>query len=39
MSIYGMLNWYYMWNRDPSEEARIAYANTVTDLVLNGIKD
>jgi len=39
MSIYGMLNWYYMWNRDPSEEARIAYSKTVTDLVLNGIKD
>ncbi len=39
MSIYGMLNWYYMWNRDPSEEARIGYAKTVTDLVLNGIKD
>ena len=39
MSIYGMLNWYYMWNRDPSEEARIAYAKTVTELVLNGIKD
>jgi AcrR family transcriptional regulator len=39
MSIYGMLNWYYMWNRDPSEEARITYAKTVTELVLNGIKD
>ncbi len=39
MSIYGMLNWYYMWNRDPSEEARIGYAKTVTDLVLNGIKN
>ena len=39
MSIYGMLNWYYMWNRDPSEEARITYAKTVTDLVLNGIKN
>jgi len=38
MSIYGMLNWYYMWNRDPSEDARITYAKTVTDLVLNGIK-
>ena len=38
MSIYGMLNWYYMWNRDPSEQARVAYAWTVTDLVLNGIK-
>ena len=38
MSIYGMLNWYYMWNRDPSEEARITYAKTVTELVLNGIK-
>ena len=39
MSVYGMLNWYYMWNRDPSEIARIAYAKTVTNIVLNGIKD
>jgi len=39
MSVYGMLNWYYMWNRDPSERSRIAYAKTVTNIVLNGIKD
>lgn len=38
MSIYGMLNWFYMWNRDPSEQARVNYAKTVTDIVLNGIK-
>lgn len=38
MSIFGMLNWFYMWNRDPSEQARVNYAKTVTDIVLNGIK-
>ena len=38
MSIFGMLNWFYMWNRDQSEQARVRYANTVTDIVLNGIK-
>ena len=38
MSIYGMLNWFYMWNRDPSEQARVNYAKTVTDIVLHGIK-
>ena len=38
MSIYGMLNWYYMWNRDETEEARVNYATRVADIVLGGIK-
>ena len=39
MSVFGMLNWYYMWKRDGSESARVAYADRVSDLILNGIKD
>ncbi|MGI9480814.1 MAG: TetR/AcrR family transcriptional regulator [Hyphomicrobiales bacterium] len=38
MSIFGMLNWFYMWNDDDSEEARISYANLVADLTLNGVQ-
>ncbi|MGE4610825.1 MAG: TetR/AcrR family transcriptional regulator [Paracoccaceae bacterium] len=37
MSIFGMLNWYYMWQRDTSEGARIGYADRVASLILNGI--
>lgn len=37
MSIFAMLNWFNMWNDDASEEARITYANLVTDLTLSGI--
>lgn len=39
MSIFGMLNWFYMWNRDETEEARLSYAKKVADIVLNGIRD
>lgn len=38
MSIYGMLNWYFMWNRDETEAARLSYAKRVSDLVLDGIR-
>lgn len=37
MSVFGMLNWFYMWNRDDSEAARRDYARLVSDLVLRGI--
>ncbi len=37
MSLFGMLNWFYMWNRDDSLDARHAYADLVGDLILNGI--
>lgn len=37
MSVFGMLNWFYLWNPGATKEKRIAYAGTVTDLVLNGI--
>ncbi|MEM7441198.1 MAG: hypothetical protein AAF393_16505 [Pseudomonadota bacterium] len=37
MSIFGMLNWFYMWNQGADETARRAYAATVCDLCLKGL--
>lgn len=37
MSVFGMLNWFYMWQPKATKAARIAYAATVADLTLNGI--
>ena len=37
MSVFGMLNWYYMWNSAAGPEARKEYADLVTDLTLNGL--
>lgn len=38
MSVFGMLNWYYMWNTGAGTKARKDYADLVTDLTLNGIR-
>lgn len=37
MSVFGMLNWFYLWSPGADETKRLAYAQTVTDLVLNGM--
>ncbi|MEL6118942.1 MAG: TetR/AcrR family transcriptional regulator [Pseudomonadota bacterium] len=37
MSVFGMLNWFYMWHPKASEEARIDYAASIADLTLNGL--
>jgi AcrR family transcriptional regulator len=37
MSVFGILNWYYMWNRPGKGLNREDYADLVTDLVLGGI--
>lgn len=37
MSVFGMLNWYYMWNRHADTQARENYARLVADLSLRGI--
>ena len=37
MSVFGILNWYYMWNRPGKGLGRDEYADLVTDLVLGGI--
>lgn len=39
MSIFGMLNWFYMWNKRAGEKARRDYAKTVFELTLNGIRN
>lgn len=38
MSVFGMLNWYYMWNSGAGHAAREDYAALVTDLTLGGIR-
>lgn len=38
MSVFGMLNWFYMWNAGADEDARKDYAALVTDLTLGGLK-
>lgn len=38
MSIFGMLNWFYMWNKGAKEKARTDYADLVTRLTLTGVK-
>ncbi|MHA6344032.1 TetR family transcriptional regulator [Roseivivax sp. CAU 1761] len=38
MSLFGMLNWAYMWFRDGGALTRAAYADLATDLVLGGIR-
>ncbi|MGH1367888.1 MAG: TetR/AcrR family transcriptional regulator [Maritimibacter sp.] len=37
MSVFGILNWYYMWNRPGKGLDREAYGDLVTDMVLGGI--
>ena len=37
MSIYGMLNWFYMWNTQADTAAREAYARMVSDIALGGL--
>ncbi|MEL6640116.1 MAG: TetR/AcrR family transcriptional regulator [Pseudomonadota bacterium] len=38
MSVFGMLNWFYMWNPQASKEERIAYAATIANLTLHGVR-
>jgi AcrR family transcriptional regulator len=37
MSLFGMLNWFYMWHRPGKGITREEYADLVTDLVLRGV--
>ena len=39
MSLFGMLNWYYMWNSRTDEAARLEYANIVSTLCIQGIPE
>lgn len=38
MSVFGMLNWYYMWNSGAGSTAREDYAQVVTNLTLKGLR-
>ena len=38
MSVFGMLNWYYMWNSGAGPTAREDYAELVANLTLNGVR-
>lgn len=37
MSVFGMLNWYYMWNSGAGNQAREDYAKLVANLTLSGL--
>ncbi|RKW46917.1 MAG: TetR/AcrR family transcriptional regulator [Lautropia sp.] len=39
MSLFGMLNWVYMWFRPDGPISREEYADLATTLILSGIKD
>lgn len=38
MSLFGMMNWVYMWFRDGGRISREDYADVATTLILEGIK-
>jgi len=37
MSLFGMANWYFMWNRKEDAAHRKAYARMVADLFMDGV--
>jgi hypothetical protein len=39
MTVFGMLNWHYLWFRDGGPMTRAEYADFVTSLVLAGAAD
>ena len=38
MSVFGMLNWFYMWNGNADDQARRDYADLVTGLTMKGVQ-
>ncbi len=36
MSVFGMLNWYYIWNPNADRKAREEYASIITELTVSG---
>ena len=39
MSVFGMLNWFYMWNSQAGAKEREDYSALVSDMTLKGIDD
>lgn len=37
MSVFGMLNWFYMWNTRQDQAGRRAYAKTVAEMTIGGV--
>ncbi|WP_298260767.1 TetR/AcrR family transcriptional regulator [uncultured Litoreibacter sp.] len=37
MSVFGMMNWFYMWSPGATREKRVEYAKTIADLTLYGL--
>lgn len=37
MSVFGMINWFYMWNSSADKKAREDYADLVTRMTLHGV--
>ena len=37
MSVFGMLNWFFMWNSNATRTERKRYAKTVTTLTFHGV--
>ena len=37
MAVFGMLNWFYMWNADADTDARKEHAGLIADLCLSGL--
>ncbi|MDS1135780.1 TetR/AcrR family transcriptional regulator [Nitratireductor indicus] len=38
MSLFGMLNWFYMWFREGGSLSRDDYAKLATELLVNGVR-
>ena len=38
MSLFGMMNWVYMWFKDGGRISREDYADVATTLILEGVK-
>lgn len=39
MTVFGMLNWFYMWHRPGKGISREAYGDLVADLVFGGVRN
>lgn len=39
MSVFGMLNWFCMWNTRQDAKGRAAYAKTVAQVTMGGVKN
>jgi AcrR family transcriptional regulator len=38
MSVFGMLNWFYMWDTHKDADGRAAYAKTVAAMTMGGVQ-